>query len=297
MRLTSALVMGVTLHGLNTAYTTRHTDASLLPTVKAPAEELKGTEIGKDGKTYRVWWVLNPRPGVQAGKYLVDESLQAREFVDPGIGGRMTTDENGAKIQKFNPAQPQLFATLIQGIMSRDLPWGLVIIGAVLAIVMQLCGVSALAYAVGVYSAAVDHAADLRRRAGAQGGRQIPRVQRRRGGYEPRHADVDRPDRRRIARRHHRRVPGLLSRVESTTRLRCASRAAARSFKISSLARILRDGRGPLGGGLDRQAADLGRGRSGDKPCSARSANSRPATSFQPALYDSQSPVPESLTK
>ena len=88
---------------------------------------------------------------MQAGKYLVDDSLEAREFVDPGIGGRMTTDENGAKIQKFNPAQPQLFATLIQGIMSRDLPWGLVIIGAMLAIVMQLCGVSALAYAVGVY--------------------------------------------------------------------------------------------------------------------------------------------------
>ena len=35
--------------------------------------------------------------------------------------------------------------------MARDLPWGLVIIGAVLAIVMQLCGVSALAFAVGVY--------------------------------------------------------------------------------------------------------------------------------------------------
>jgi uncharacterized oligopeptide transporter (OPT) family protein len=149
--LTSALVMGVTLHGLNTAYTTHHTDAKLLPTVKAAAGELKGTEIGKDGKSYQVWWVLNPRPGVQAGKYLVDESLQAREFVDPGIGGRMTTDDDGTKIQKFNPAQPQLFATLIQGIMSRDLPWGLVIIGAVLAIVMQLCGVSALAFAVGVY--------------------------------------------------------------------------------------------------------------------------------------------------
>ena len=35
--------------------------------------------------------------------------------------------------------------------MERDLPWGLFLIGAVLAIVMQLCGVSALAYAVGVY--------------------------------------------------------------------------------------------------------------------------------------------------
>jgi len=35
--------------------------------------------------------------------------------------------------------------------MARQLPWGLVILGAVLAIVMQLCGVSALAFAVGVY--------------------------------------------------------------------------------------------------------------------------------------------------
>jgi putative OPT family oligopeptide transporter len=149
--LISALFMGWTLHYLNASYTTRHTDPALLPRVKASADELKGTEIGKDGKSYRVWWVLNPRPGVQSGKYLVDESLDAREFIDPGIGGRMTKDDDGNEIKKFNPAQPQLFATLIQGIMARDLPWGLVIIGAMLAIIMQLCGVSALAFAVGVY--------------------------------------------------------------------------------------------------------------------------------------------------
>jgi hypothetical protein len=35
--------------------------------------------------------------------------------------------------------------------MARQLPWGLVILGAVLAVVMQLVGVSALAFAVGVY--------------------------------------------------------------------------------------------------------------------------------------------------
>jgi hypothetical protein len=35
--------------------------------------------------------------------------------------------------------------------MAQKLPWGLVILGAVLAIVMQLAGVSALAFAVGVY--------------------------------------------------------------------------------------------------------------------------------------------------
>ena len=35
--------------------------------------------------------------------------------------------------------------------MTGKLPWGLVILGAVLAVVMQLAGVSALAFAVGVY--------------------------------------------------------------------------------------------------------------------------------------------------
>jgi OPT oligopeptide transporter protein len=88
---------------------------------------------------------------VQPGKYLVDESGQVRRWSDAGIGGRMTKTASGTPIQKFNPPQPRLFATLIEGIMSRELPWGLVILGAVLAVVMQLAGVSALAFAVGVY--------------------------------------------------------------------------------------------------------------------------------------------------
>ena len=42
-------------------------------------------------------------------------------------------------------------AFIIDGIMTRKLPWGLVLIGVFLAIVMQLAGVPALAFAVGVY--------------------------------------------------------------------------------------------------------------------------------------------------
>jgi uncharacterized oligopeptide transporter (OPT) family protein len=149
--LVSAVVMGGTLLLLNGAYTTTTEDSAELPQVKAPADQLKGTEIGPDGKTYRVWWVTNPRPGVQPGKYLTDDSRQARYLVDSGIGGRLTKTATGTRFQKFNPPQPRLFATLIEGIMSKELPWGLVILGAVLAIVMQLAGVSALAFAVGVY--------------------------------------------------------------------------------------------------------------------------------------------------
>jgi putative OPT family oligopeptide transporter len=149
--LVSALFMGFTLLFINWAYTTVTADAAELPREKAPAAEVRGTGLGPDGQTYRVWWVVNPRPGVQPGKYLVDEQGEAHYLVDYGIGGRMTRTASGTPIKKFNPPQPRLFATLIEGIMARQLPWGLVILGAVLAIVMQLAGVSALAFAVGVY--------------------------------------------------------------------------------------------------------------------------------------------------
>src|SRR5262245_3637379 len=93
--LISAVVMGGTLLLLNAAYTTETEDPSELPKVAAPAEELKGTQAGPDGKTYRVWWVTSPRPGVQPGKYLVDDSGHARFLVDAGIGGRLTKTTSG----------------------------------------------------------------------------------------------------------------------------------------------------------------------------------------------------------
>jgi putative OPT family oligopeptide transporter len=149
--LISAIVMGGTLLLLNRAYTSYSHDPGELPKVKAPADELKGGEVEYEGTSYRVWWVTNPSPGVQPGKYLVDATGEARYLADPGIGGRMTTDTEGRPIKKFSPAQPQLFATLIKGIMDRKLPWGLFMLGAVLAIVIQLAGASSLAFAVGVY--------------------------------------------------------------------------------------------------------------------------------------------------
>ncbi|QEH38358.1 OPT oligopeptide transporter protein [Aquisphaera giovannonii] len=149
--LVSAVVMGGILLWLNDAYSTVTDRAGDLPAVKADAAALKDTEAGPDGKAYKVWWVVNPEPGVLPGKYLVDEAGQARYLIDPGIGGRLNYSTTGADLKKFNPPQPRLFATIIDGIMKGDLPWGLVILGAVLAIVMQLAGVSALAFAVGVY--------------------------------------------------------------------------------------------------------------------------------------------------
>src|SRR5207302_10328449 len=42
-------------------------------------------------------------------------------------------------------------AFIIEGIMTQRLPWGLVLIGVFISVVLELCGMSSLAFAVGVY--------------------------------------------------------------------------------------------------------------------------------------------------
>lgn len=149
--LLSAVVMGGTLLWLNDAYTTISDRPEDLPAIAADPAQLSGEKEVRDGREFQVWRVSVPQEGALPGVYLVDESGRARFIKDPGIGGRLNHTTSGAPIKKFDPPQPRLFATIIDGIMSGDLPWGLVILGAVLAIVVQLTGVSSLAFAVGVY--------------------------------------------------------------------------------------------------------------------------------------------------
>jgi hypothetical protein len=40
---------------------------------------------------------------------------------------------------------------IIKGILSRELPWALVLLGVMIALVLELCGIPSLAFAVGVY--------------------------------------------------------------------------------------------------------------------------------------------------
>lgn len=52
---------------------------------------------------------------------------------------------------QYNAPQATLMATLIKGILSKNLDWNFVLAGAFLAFVMELCGVRALSFAIGVY--------------------------------------------------------------------------------------------------------------------------------------------------
>jgi putative OPT family oligopeptide transporter len=52
---------------------------------------------------------------------------------------------------KLPAPQGTLMATIIKGTLSNALPWEYIFVGAALAVVIQLCGVSSLAWAVGAY--------------------------------------------------------------------------------------------------------------------------------------------------
>ncbi|WP_435009158.1 OPT family oligopeptide transporter [Tundrisphaera lichenicola] len=150
--LTSAIVIGFTLLLLNEASTVVTNKAENLPKIAAPdVSKLTKTEAGPDGKEYKVWWVVDPIPGAEAGKYLVDDAGKAVYLIDPAINGRVDTRDDGSKVTKYDAPKARLMALIIDGIMRGQLPWGLVILGALISVLMQLSLVPSLAFAVGVY--------------------------------------------------------------------------------------------------------------------------------------------------
>src|SRR6185295_104962 len=61
--------------------------------------------------------------------------------------------ENLGGIGSANLAAPQatLMSTIIRGLLNQNLPWGLVLVGVFVAVVLELCGIRSLAFAVGSY--------------------------------------------------------------------------------------------------------------------------------------------------
>ncbi len=71
------------------------------------------------------------------GTYLVNENGEVSYIEQP--------------VTKFDAPQARLMNLIIDGILTRKLPWGFVLIGVFIAIFMRLSGVSPLPFAVGVY--------------------------------------------------------------------------------------------------------------------------------------------------
>ncbi|MDQ3754544.1 MAG: OPT/YSL family transporter, partial [Acidobacteriota bacterium] len=61
------------------------------------------------------------------------------------------TRPDGTEATKFSAPKATLMSYIIQGILNRELPWGLVLLGVMIAVVLEMAGIPSLAFAVGVY--------------------------------------------------------------------------------------------------------------------------------------------------
>ncbi len=115
-----------------------------------PPETIKGGRAASDTTPYRGWHNTKLVGGVPAGKYLVGPSGEIKYLVDPGINGTIT-ERDGADVTKYSAPKATLMSYIIKGILSQELPWGLVLLGVMIAVTLELAGIPSLAFAVGLY--------------------------------------------------------------------------------------------------------------------------------------------------
>ena len=123
---------------------------------------------------------------------------------------------------KFDAPKATLMSYIIKGILNRQLPWGLVLLGVMIAVVLEMSGIPSLAFAVGVYlplsssspifiGGMVRWLGDRYVRQEASRAQADRRAAHGRRRQEPRRAAGVRLHRRRRDRRHPHRVHGRAS--------------------------------------------------------------------------------------
>jgi putative OPT family oligopeptide transporter len=133
---TSVIVIGGTLQLINKA--NERVQEATYAVVVAPPPDAPAVR-GPDGATYREARVGGVE-GIPDGRYLVGEAGQVRYRVQEGIGSESA------------PApQATLMSLVTKGILTQQLPWGLVLLGVFTSVLMEIIGVPALAFAVGMY--------------------------------------------------------------------------------------------------------------------------------------------------
>ncbi len=120
------------------------------PSQAGAPEKLKGPQANSDSGLYRPYHKTDTAGG-PAGRYLVNDQGIPIYLADPGINGIHKTRPDGSQVTKYDAPKATLMSYIIKGILNRQLPWGLVLLGVMIAIVLEMSGIPSLAFAVGVY--------------------------------------------------------------------------------------------------------------------------------------------------
>ncbi len=137
--LASVAVVGYTMTWINDKYT------YINPVeIKAFAMSEHTVDMSRkvkhEGKDYVLYTSIADER-IPDGDYYVDTADGQIKFQKAyGIGGA-----------KLPAPKASIMASLIKGLLSQKLPWGLVLIGVCIALISELCGLQTLSFAVGVY--------------------------------------------------------------------------------------------------------------------------------------------------
>jgi putative OPT family oligopeptide transporter len=114
-------------------------------------DRLQGAQSSLDTNSYFIVHKTTTDYG-PAGRYLVNDQGVPVYLADPGVNGIYDKLPNtNQTIPKFTAPKATLMSYIIKGILSGELPWGLVLLGAMTSIVLELSGIPSLAFAVGMY--------------------------------------------------------------------------------------------------------------------------------------------------
>ncbi|QEL16281.1 OPT family oligopeptide transporter [Limnoglobus roseus] len=168
--LTSAVAIGFVLLLLNqagTVYTKKNLPPVTVEVTKLTAKDTVRVGQYADDKAEYFVLVVGKREKVDPtlivggeaeaakvthGRFLVDAAGKIVYRCDPAVNGDLKEQDNGEKVEnKFDAPKTELIALIIDGILDRNLPWNLVILGVLIAITLELSGVPSLPFAVGVY--------------------------------------------------------------------------------------------------------------------------------------------------
>lgn len=93
-----------------------------------------------------IWQQIGLVIGVLASTFVIGWTLQ---LIDSSMAFQGVPHAIGT--ERYAAPQATLMATIIKGLLAQDLPWALVFIGMFISIVVELCGIRSLSFAVGVY--------------------------------------------------------------------------------------------------------------------------------------------------
>ncbi len=136
--LASVAVIGLTLTKLNGTYTSYDHQAIHIDSLSPEMKDIG--PVTYEGTRYEELNVIGSRT-IPDGRYYYDASAHTLDWkVQPGIGS-----------QQMPAPQAILMTTVINGILSQNLQWGLVLFGVFIVIVIELLGVRSLPFATGSY--------------------------------------------------------------------------------------------------------------------------------------------------